>query len=171
MTTVLRFEDDRDADDHRHRDRPTPTRPEPLLANLYTRRFVPGWKMLGLEQSLDRRADRGRTALTRPRQGRMAAKFGVTVPGYRHALPQLSNDLFLTDAGLETDPVFNHGINIREFAAHTLLLSESGRAAMVRYFEGFLALACNFDAGFILHSQTSKAHRHWAGALGQRRRS
>jgi S-methylmethionine-dependent homocysteine/selenocysteine methylase len=88
------------------------------------------------------------------------------MPRYRHALPQLSGDLFLTDAGLETDLIFNHGIEIREFAAHTLLSSEIGRAAMTRYFGGFLALARDFDAGFILHSATWKAHRHWAGALG-----
>jgi hypothetical protein len=28
--------------------------------------------------------------------------------GYRNALPQLAGDLFLTDAGLETDLIFNH---------------------------------------------------------------
>ena len=31
----------------------------------------------------------------------------------RDALPQLSGDLFLTDAGVETDLIFNHGIEIR----------------------------------------------------------
>ena len=36
---------------------------------------------------------------------------------YRSALPQLSGDLFLTDAGVETDLMFNHGIEIREVSA------------------------------------------------------
>ena len=40
---------------------------------------------------------------------------------YRQDLPQLSGELYLTDAGVETDLIFNHGIEIREFAAHTLL--------------------------------------------------
>lgn len=88
------------------------------------------------------------------------------MPQYRHALPQLSSNLFLTDAGLETDLIFNHGIEIREFAAHTLLSSRSGRTAMARYFKAFLALARDVDAGFILHSATWKAHPHWADALG-----
>lgn len=88
------------------------------------------------------------------------------MPRYRNALPQLSGDLFLTDAGLETDLIFNHGIEIREFAAHTLLPSSAGRAAMVRYFEGFLNLAKQAHAGFILDSATWKAHRHWACDLG-----
>ena len=48
--------------------------------------------------------------------------------GYRQALPQLSGDIFLADAGIETDLIFNHGLEIRAFAAHTLLpdRSESG---------------------------------------------
>ena len=31
---------------------------------------------------------------------------------YRSNLPQLSGELFLTDAGLETDLIFNHGIDV-----------------------------------------------------------
>ncbi len=85
---------------------------------------------------------------------------------YRNELPQLSGDLFLTDAGLETDLIFNHGIEIREFAAHTLLPSEQGREAVARYFREFLTLARDYDTGFIFDSQTWKAHMHWAESLG-----
>jgi len=60
---------------------------------------------------------------------------------YRHALPQLNGDIFLADAGLETDLIFNHGIDIREFAAHTLLPESSGRAALAKYLRGYLDLA------------------------------
>ena len=60
---------------------------------------------------------------------------------YRDALPQLSGDLFLTDAGLETDIIFNHGIDIREFAAHTLLPDPKGRETLATYLRGFLELA------------------------------
>jgi len=85
---------------------------------------------------------------------------------YRDRLPQLSGELFLTDAGMETDLIFNHGINIREFAAHTLLPEAAGREAMARYFRHFLSLALETQAGFILDSQTWKAHMHWAEDLG-----
>jgi S-methylmethionine-dependent homocysteine/selenocysteine methylase len=88
------------------------------------------------------------------------------VPLYRDDLPQLSGDLFLTDAGVETDLIFNHGIEIREFASFTLLPIPEGRAALVRYFEGFLRLAAEHDAGFILDSATWKAHAHWGSAVG-----
>lgn len=85
---------------------------------------------------------------------------------YRNKLPQLDGGFFLTDAGLETDLIFNHGIEIREFAAHTLLAESKGREAMANYFRGFLSLARDVGAGYILDSQTWKAHVHWAEALG-----
>jgi homocysteine S-methyltransferase len=85
---------------------------------------------------------------------------------YRHALPQLAGDVFLTDAGLETDLIFNHGIPIRAFAAHTLLPAPVGRQAILDYFRGFLALARAHQTGYILDSVTWKAHMHWASALG-----
>lgn len=84
---------------------------------------------------------------------------------YRNGLPQLSGDFFLTDAGIETDLIFNHGIEIREFAAHTLLPDQDGRDAVAKYLRGFLSLADDFDAGFVLDSQTWKAHMHWADDL------
>lgn len=91
------------------------------------------------------------------------------MPLYRSTLPQLGGDVFLTDAGVETDLIFNHGIEIREFAAHTLLPDPTGRAALTRYFEGFLALAREMRVGFILDSVTWKAHAHWGEALGASR--
>jgi S-methylmethionine-dependent homocysteine/selenocysteine methylase len=88
------------------------------------------------------------------------------VSRYRGGLPQLSGDLYLADAGIETDLIFNHGIEIREFASHTLLPKPVERQVMANYFGDFLSLANHYDAGFILDSQTWKAHRHWADDLG-----
>jgi len=85
---------------------------------------------------------------------------------YRTQLPQTEGGLFLTDAGLETDLIFNHGIEIREFAAHTLLESAEGRFALAQYFRGFLALADRHNVGFVFDSPTWKAHTHWSEALG-----
>lgn len=91
----------------------------------------------------------------------------IDMSKYRQKLPQLNGDLFLTDAGIETDLIFNQGIEIREFAAHTLLPDQQGREALANYLRGFLDLAEQHDAGFILDSQTWKAHPHWAGDLGE----
>lgn len=91
----------------------------------------------------------------------------MTRARFRGALPQLSGDLYLTDAGLETDIIFNRGVDIREFAAHTLLPDPHGRAAMTGYFREFLELAQERNAGFILDAPTWKAHAHWADDLGE----
>lgn len=85
---------------------------------------------------------------------------------YRNALPQLSGDLFLMDAGLETDFIFNLEVDIPEFAAHTLLPTPEGRETLANYFRGFLTLADTSNAGLILDTQTWKAHMHWAKDLG-----
>ena len=87
---------------------------------------------------------------------------------YRHALPQLAGGFFLADGGIETDLIFNRGIEIREFAAHTLLPNPVTRAELVEYFRRYLDLARQKKVGFILDSQTWKAHLHWADALGAR---
>ena len=86
---------------------------------------------------------------------------------YRNHLPQLDGGLFLNDAGLETDLIFNHGIDFPEFAAHTLLDDEDGRAALQRYMEGFLSLANETGAGFVLDTQTWRAQTHFSKGLGQ----
>ena len=80
-------------------------------------------------------------------------------------LPQLDR-LFLTDAGLETDIVFNRGIDLPHFASITLLRSEEGRHALDQYFRGFLNLAERFGSGLILESATWRASRDWAELLG-----
>ncbi len=88
---------------------------------------------------------------------------------YRQQLPQLDGGLFLTDAGLETDLIFNHGVEIPEFAAHTLLADEAGRAALTSYLEGFLALARETGTGLVLDTQTWRAQPHYSDALNQDR--
>ena len=80
-------------------------------------------------------------------------------------LPQLDRP-FLTDAGLETDILFNKGIDLPHFASITLLRSENGRRALGDYFRGFLELAERMDSGLILESATWRASPDWAEPLG-----
>ena len=84
---------------------------------------------------------------------------------YRNELPQLAGGLFLNDAGLETDIIFNKGVEIREFAAHTLLADPAGRGVLATYFREMLKLAKTIGAGFVLDCPTWKAHMHWANDL------
>jgi homocysteine S-methyltransferase len=50
---------------------------------------------------------------------------------YRHALPQLTGGLFLTDGGIETTLIFHEGLELPHFAAFHLLRSPEGEAALL----------------------------------------
>ena len=57
------------------------------------------------------------------------------------ALPQLEADVFLTDGGIETTLIFDDGIELADFAAFALVDDPAGRAALVRYFDRYAAIA------------------------------
>src|SRR3954454_6177944 len=82
------------------------------------------------------------------------------------ALPQLSGGLFVTDGGLETDLIFNRGIELPEFAAFVLLDDAAGMRALVDYYEGFFDIARERRAGFILGAPTWRANPDWGERLG-----
>lgn len=80
-------------------------------------------------------------------------------------LPQLDR-LFVTDAGLETDFIFNRGIDLPCFASVTLLRNEEGRRALEDYFRSFLDLAHRLGTGCLLESASWRASGDWAPKLG-----
>lgn len=81
------------------------------------------------------------------------------------ALPQLARP-YLTDAGLETDILFNRGIDLPHFASIVLLQTDGGRHALEEYFRGFLELAKRIGSGIVLESATWRASSDWAAPLG-----
>mgnify|MGYP006209529397 CR=1 FL=1 len=78
---------------------------------------------------------------------------------YRHHLPQLSDDIFLSDGGIETTLIYHDGFELPLFAAFDLLRHESGRAALRRYFRTHGAVARDHGVGFVLESATWRASR------------
>ena len=85
---------------------------------------------------------------------------------YRDGLPQLADEVFLTDSGLETDLVFNVGRDLPEFAAFPLLDDEEGRAALTRYFAEHLDIAAGAGRGIVLEAPTWRASSGWGSLLG-----
>jgi S-methylmethionine-dependent homocysteine/selenocysteine methylase len=84
-----------------------------------------------------------------------------------HTPEQLSRDrVLITDAGLETVLLFEHGIDLPAFAAFPLLDDPAGRDLMARYFTAYLELAARLDTGFILETPTWRANTDWAATLG-----
>ncbi len=88
------------------------------------------------------------------------------MPRHRHQLPQLRDELFLTDGGLETTLIFDQGLELPGFAAFHLLKDEAGTAALRRYFRAYTALAVQFQTGLILESATWRANADWGHRLG-----
>lgn len=85
---------------------------------------------------------------------------------YRNNLPQLTNDLFITDGGLETTLIFHEGLDLPEFAAFDLLKSQSGYQALQNYFRTYATLANTYKVGLILESATWRANADWGTKLG-----
>jgi len=85
---------------------------------------------------------------------------------YRHALPQLDGELFLTDGGIETTLIFHEGFELPEFAAFDLLGTQTGRAGLRRYFDTYAAMARRHGVGFVLESPTWRASQDWGRRLG-----
>jgi S-methylmethionine-dependent homocysteine/selenocysteine methylase len=85
---------------------------------------------------------------------------------YRANLPQLSNDLFLTDGGLETTLIFREGIDLPDFAAFDLLKHSAGYQALANYFRAYATMARNYQVGLILESATWRANPDWGTRLG-----
>jgi homocysteine S-methyltransferase len=85
----------------------------------------------------------------------------------RRRLPQLIGDrFFVTDGGLETDLIFHGGIDMPHFAAFPLLENAEHRARMRRYYDDYLAIARNLDAGLVIETPTWRANPDWAEKLG-----
>jgi S-methylmethionine-dependent homocysteine/selenocysteine methylase len=91
----------------------------------------------------------------------------VSRSGRRQRLPQLIGDqLFVTDGGLETELVFQDGIDLPCFAAFPLLDNPGTRERLRRYYDGYLDIARRRGAGFVIETPTWRANPDWAGQLG-----
>lgn len=85
---------------------------------------------------------------------------------YRDNLPLLSDELFITDGGLETTLVFHEGFDLPQFAAFLLLESDNGINAIAEYFRKYASIASEHEVGFILESPTWRASSNWGKILG-----
>jgi homocysteine S-methyltransferase len=85
---------------------------------------------------------------------------------YRTQLPQLGDDVFLTDSGLETTLIFRDGYDLPAFAAFPLLDTDEGRARMADYYRTHAAIAQEVGAGFVFESVGWRANRDWGEQVG-----
>jgi|SRR4051812_28446437 homocysteine S-methyltransferase len=85
---------------------------------------------------------------------------------YRHALPQHSGGIFLTDGGMETTLIFQEGVELPHFAAFVLLDTAEGRQKLKQYYQSYLSVARSHGTGFVLDSPTWRANPDWGLKLG-----
>lgn len=88
------------------------------------------------------------------------------MPTYRSDLPQTSGELFLTDGGLETTLIFEHGLDLPHFASFPLLDSAEGRTTLLDYYRSYAAVARDAGRGIVLETPTWRASADWGSALG-----
>jgi S-methylmethionine-dependent homocysteine/selenocysteine methylase len=85
---------------------------------------------------------------------------------HRHALPQMGDEIFLTDGGIETTLIFHDGIELPHFAAFDLLRTADGRAALRRYYAPYVEVARRDGRGLVLESATWRSNPEWGAVLG-----
>lgn len=85
---------------------------------------------------------------------------------YRKQLPQLGQQLFLTDGGLETTLIFEQGYDLPCFASFVLIETEAGQQALRDYYERYARIALHRHCGFILEAPTWRANPDWGAELG-----
>lgn len=81
-------------------------------------------------------------------------------------LPQLQGRTFLSEAGFETDLIFNHGYELPHFAIFPLLEDELSRTLMTDYFQSVIDLARRENTGVVLETGTWRANQEWGEILG-----
>lgn len=85
---------------------------------------------------------------------------------YRTALPTLGEGIFVSYTGIETDLIFNRGIDLPGFASYPLLETEEGREMLHGYYAQLIDLARQKGVGVLLESLTWVANRDRGAAIG-----
>lgn len=85
---------------------------------------------------------------------------------YRHNLPQLENDIFACYVGMDTDLLYNRGIDLPGFASYPLLSSPEHKNILREYYCNLVDLAREQNVGVILDSVTWVANRDRGAELG-----
>lgn len=90
----------------------------------------------------------------------------TTKAKYRHNLPQLSSDIFMTDGGVLTTMIFKERTNTPYHSVFPLLYTDEGYQILLRYNTTYAALARKYEVGLVLESDSWHANSDWGEKLG-----
>lgn len=85
---------------------------------------------------------------------------------YRERLPQLGNDVFITEGGIETTLVFHEGMDLPHFASFDLLKNDAGHDVLRRCYARYVEIARASKVGIVLEASTWRANADWGARLG-----
>ena len=85
---------------------------------------------------------------------------------YRDTFPEVNAKLLLAYVGMETDLIFNRGVDLPGFASYPLLETNEGRELLEGYLKDMIALGKESGTGVILESPTWVANCDRGAALG-----
>jgi S-methylmethionine-dependent homocysteine/selenocysteine methylase len=85
---------------------------------------------------------------------------------FREGLPQLADEIFITDGGMETTLIFKNGLELPDFASFVLLDDAEGLEALRDYYATYVAIAREHGVGIILDTPTWRANSDWGSRLG-----
>jgi len=77
-----------------------------------------------------------------------------------------TDETFLSDTGLETDLIFNRGLDLPQFAAFVLLDDPDGQQALEAYFRDHVRVAGEAGRRIVLETPTWRANPDWMERLG-----
>lgn len=78
----------------------------------------------------------------------------------------LDGGRWVTDGGLETDLLFNRGVDLPEFASFPLVLDEQGSTVLRDYYAEYAAIAAAAETGLLVETPTWRANPDWGTVLG-----
>ena len=77
-----------------------------------------------------------------------------------------TDNILVTDAGLETWLVFQKGLELPAFAAYPLAATDEGTALLTEYYRHYASIAREHGTGVVLEAPTWRANPDWAATLG-----
>jgi len=85
---------------------------------------------------------------------------------YRQSLPQLGNDIFACYTGMDTDLLYNRGIDLPGFASYPLLSNPEHKNILREYYSNLVDFGREQNVGVILDAVTWVANRDRGAELG-----
>lgn len=73
---------------------------------------------------------------------------------------------YVSDGGLETDLIFNKGVDLPEFASFPLVEDDEGRDLLRTYYDAYAAVARRAGAGLTMEAPTWRANPDWGAKVG-----